>query len=105
MKPGSHLGGDEDLGGDGESAQAAQRVEAAAGLRGGGAVVLSRRVGRLLGGLERLQQLPLHGGHGGGGIGIKTLAAGRLSPPRAVSFGSEARRGGEKGKKRLDFEG
>jgi hypothetical protein len=63
------LRGDEDVGVDANGAQPPQRVEAPVGLRR--LVLPGNRVGRLLGRLERLQELPLHGGRLGK---IKTLA-------------------------------
>ena len=85
----AHLRGDEDVGGDAEAAQPPQRVEAAVGLRG--VVRPGRRVGRLLGGLERLQQLPLHGGRRvAGDKSIKTLAAAGSPPPSSPVWRTEA---------------
>ena len=77
----AHLRGDEHVGVDADVAQPAQGVEAAFSLRR--VVLPGRRVSRLLGRLERLQQLPLHGGSGAARRGeIKTLAPRRRSLSR-----------------------
>ena len=77
----AHLRGDEHVGVDADVAQPAQGVEAAFSLRR--VVLPGRRVSRLLGRLERFQQLPLHGGSGAARRGeIKTLAPRRRSLSR-----------------------
>lgn len=102
----AHLRGDEDVGVDAELAEAAQGVEAALGLRGRAVGLLGGRVGRLLGGLERLHQLPLHGHPAGGGGDQnprRKQRPRRRGLPSSVS-GSEALRRGEE-EKRVGFGG
>uniref|UniRef100_A0A0A9DYX3 Pco108434 n=1 Tax=Arundo donax TaxID=35708 RepID=A0A0A9DYX3_ARUDO len=93
-----NLRGDEDVGVDADGAQPPQRVEAPVGLRR--VLLLGHRVGRLLGHLERLQQLPLHGGGAARQGEIKTLA-----PRRRLSLSSVWRGGGGEERKEVGFVG